>query len=79
MPEIGYHFSVMRHVRLNVERGAVNGAMYKLLLGGLFLAADAIASRPQQTSGHVCVPSHSGYVLGSSLADLKVRTTWGYD
>ena len=42
MPEIGYHFFAMRHVRLHVERGAFNGAMYGLLLGGLF----ATASRP---------------------------------
>ena len=46
MPEIGYHFFAMRHVRLNVERAAFNGAMYGLLLGGLFATADAIASRP---------------------------------
>lgn len=46
MPEIGYHLFVLRPVRLNVDRNAANGAMYGLLLGGLFATADAIASRP---------------------------------
>jgi hypothetical protein len=45
VPEIGYHFFAME-TRLNVDRSAINGAMYGLLLAGLFGGANAIAWTP---------------------------------